>query len=108
MPSTFISLPYAVPGHRMPAHALTIDLEDWHQMLARRVTGRYGEPTDATVRATERLLDILDEAQIRGTFFVVGMLAERFPDLVREVHRRGHEIASHTYTHRQIFTLTPD
>jgi polysaccharide deacetylase family protein (PEP-CTERM system associated) len=90
----------------MPAHAFTIDLEDWHQMLSRRLTGRYSEPSTATVDATHRLLDILDEAQTRATFFVVGVLAERFPDLVREVHRRGHEVASHTYTHRPIFTLS--
>ena len=92
----------------MPSHALTIDLEDWHQMLSRRLTGKYSEPSQATVVATHRLLDILDEANIRGTFFVVGMLAERFPELVREVHHRGHEIASHSYTHRPIFTLSPE
>jgi polysaccharide deacetylase family protein (PEP-CTERM system associated) len=88
--------------------AFTIDLEDWHQMLSRRLTGHYSEPSATTVSATKRLLDILDATNTRGTFFVVGMLAECFPDLVREVHRRGHEIASHSYTHRPIFSLAPD
>ena len=92
----------------MPAHALTIDLEDWHQMMSRRLTGRYSEPTIATEKATQRLLDVLDEAEVSATFFVAGMLAEKFPEIVREVHRRGHEIASHSYAHRQIFTQTPD
>jgi len=92
----------------VPVHALTIDLEDWHQMMSRRLTGRYSEPTQATPVATHRLLDVLDETGVRATFFVAGMLAEKFPELVREVHRRGHEIASHSYAHRPIFTLTPD
>jgi polysaccharide deacetylase family protein (PEP-CTERM system associated) len=90
----------------MPTHALTIDLEDWSQLLGRRLTGVSREPLQATVSATHRLLDALDEAGVRATFFVVGMLAERFPELVGEVHRRGHEIGSHTYTHRLIFNLT--
>jgi polysaccharide deacetylase family protein (PEP-CTERM system associated) len=92
----------------MTANALTIDLEDWQQMLSRRLTGRYSEPSHATVEATHLLLDKLDELNVRATFFVVGMLAERYPDLVREVHRRGHEIGSHTYTHRPIYTLSRD
>src|SRR5713101_1026575 len=92
----------------MPAHALTIDLEDWQQMMSRRLTGRYSEPSNATVTSTQRLLDVLDQASVRATFFVAGLLAEKFPELVREVHRRGHEIASHSYAHRPIFTMSPD
>src|SRR5437773_1644563 len=91
----------------MPTHALTIDLEDWHQMMSRRLTGRYNEPTNATPDATQRLLDVLDDAKVRATFFVAGMLADKFPQLVQEVHRRGHEIASHSYAHRPIFSMTP-
>jgi polysaccharide deacetylase family protein (PEP-CTERM system associated) len=92
----------------MPFHAFTIDLEDWQQLLVRRITGQFGDPSTATIASTHRLLDLLDQTQVRATFFVVGILAERFPQLVREVHRRGHEIASHSYTHRPIFTLTAD
>jgi polysaccharide deacetylase family protein (PEP-CTERM system associated) len=92
----------------MPAHAFTIDLEDWNQMLTHRLTGSFGEALPVTVSATHRLLDALDEAKVRATFFVVGVFAEVFPDLVREVHRRGHEIGSHSYTHRLIYTLTPE
>jgi polysaccharide deacetylase family protein (PEP-CTERM system associated) len=92
----------------MPVHALTIDLEDWQQMMSRRLTGRYGEPSSSTERATLRLLDVLDESKVRATFFVAGLLAEKFPQIVREVKLRGHEIASHSYAHRPIFTLSPD
>ena len=51
------------------------------------------------------LLDLLDKAGVRATFFVVGLVCEAYPDLVREVARRGHEVGSHTYCHRVISTM---
>lgn len=92
----------------MTAHALTIDLEDWHQLMHRRVTGRLIPPTRAVVDATHRLLDLLDEAGIRATFFVMSMVAETYPDLVLEVARRGHEIGSHTHSHQLIYRMERD
>ena len=91
----------------MTAHALTIDLEDWHQLFHRRLTGEEIRPTKAVVGATHRLLDVLDEAGVRATFFVLGNVAEAYPELVREVVRRGHEVGSHTHSHELIFNLEP-
>ena len=91
----------------MTAHALTIDLEDWHQLFHRRLTGERIRPTKAVVGATHRLLDMLDEAGVRATFFVLGNVAEAYPELVREVARRGHELGSHTYSHDLIFRMEP-
>ena len=91
----------------MTVHALTIDLEDWHQLFHRRLTGEEIQPTQAVVSATHRLLDMLDETNIRATFFVVGNVAETYPGLVREVVRRGHEVGSHTYSHELIFRMQP-
>ncbi len=51
----------------------------------------------------ERLLALLDRHRVKATFFVLGWVAERHPDLVRQVHRAGHEIASHGYHHRLIY-----
>lgn len=53
-------------------------------------------PDDAD---TPQILDLLDRHQARATFFVIGERAARRPDLVREIVRRGHEIAHHTQTH---------
>ena len=73
----------------MPLHAFTIDLEDWQQLLVRRITGQLGAPSTATIAATHRLLDLLDETQVRATFFVVGILAEFFQYFVQlRVERR--------------------
>jgi polysaccharide deacetylase family protein (PEP-CTERM system associated) len=91
----------------MTAHALTIDLEDWHQLFHRRLTGEEIRPTATVVRSTHRLLDVLDEAGVRATFFVLGNVAEAYPELVLEVARRGHEVGSHTHSHELIFNLEP-
>jgi polysaccharide deacetylase family protein (PEP-CTERM system associated) len=91
----------------MTVHALTIDLEDWHQLFHRRLTGEVIRPTPTVVATTHRLLDMLDDAGIRATFFVLGNVADTYPELVREVVRRGHEIGSHTYSHELIFRMEP-
>jgi polysaccharide deacetylase family protein (PEP-CTERM system associated) len=91
----------------MTVHALTIDLEDWHQLFHRRLTGEEIRPTKTVVSATHRLLDVLDEAGVRATFFVLGNVADAYPELVREVARRGHEVGSHTHSHELIFNLEP-
>jgi polysaccharide deacetylase family protein (PEP-CTERM system associated) len=54
-----------------------------------------------------RLLEIFDEHRCEATFFVLGWIAERMPDLVREIERRGHEIATHGYDHRPLTETTP-
>ena len=91
----------------MTAHALTIDLEDWHQLMHRRLTGEESRPTPTVLATTHRLLEMLDEAEVRATFFVVGNVAETYPELVREVVRRGHEVGSHTHSHELIFRMEP-
>lgn len=48
---------------------------------------------------TQQILDLLEQYEARGTFFVVGQLAEKSPDVVRRMYEDGHEIANHTYTH---------
>lgn len=59
--------------------------------------GQYGPYEGLT-----RCLDMLDTTGIRSTFFVPGIVAERYPDSVREIHRRGHEIACHGYLHESV------
>src|SRR5215210_4603820 len=91
----------------MTVHALTFDLEDWHQLMHRRLTGEEIQPSSTVVTTTHRLLDMLDEAEVRATFFVVGNVAETHPGLVREVVRRGHEVGSHSHSHELIFRMEP-
>ena len=77
------------------AFARTIDRSNWQQ---------YTPRVEAN---TLRVLDLFDECGVRGTFFVLGWVAERFPGLVRDIVARGHEPACHSYWHRRVHTLTP-
>ena len=89
-------------------HALTIDVEDYHSVIGRDWLDRDGPPTRAVVENTRRLLALMAERDVRGTFFVLGEVAESFPELVREIAAGDHELGVHGYYHRQIFKLTPE
>jgi polysaccharide deacetylase family protein (PEP-CTERM system associated) len=54
------------------------------------------------------VLDLFDRAGVKGTFFTLGWVAERFPALIRRVAERGHEVASHGWDHRRVFTMGPE
>jgi polysaccharide deacetylase family protein (PEP-CTERM system associated) len=83
---------------------LSIDFEDWHQLVHRRL-GRpdWDRRGPALERQTEVVLALLDQLGVRATFFVLGITAARYPDLVREVAERGHELASHGYAHERVY-----
>lgn len=79
------------------------DIEDWQQSVF-----DFNRPISQRVLTnTLRLLDILAEHQVQGTFFVQGMVAERHPQLITAIAQQGHELASHGYSHRPLYTLTP-
>jgi polysaccharide deacetylase family protein (PEP-CTERM system associated) len=91
-------------------NAMTIDVEDYfHVSVFDGVLPRTQWNTlESRVCAnTARLLQMFDEYEVRATFFVLGWVAERFPELVREIATRGHEVASHGYAHRLIYDQTP-
>jgi len=86
-------------------NALTFDIEEYfHAEAFARVLRPEEWPGLASrvVDTTERLLDILDYADARATFFVLGWVAERYPALVQDIAARGHEIACHGYGHQMI------
>lgn len=91
-------------------NAMTVDVEDYfHVSVFDGIVPRTAWDTmeSRVCRNTDRLLDLFDEHAIRGTFFVLGWVAERFPALVREIAARGHEMASHGYAHRLVYDQTP-
>ena len=107
----------AVTGHdRAPrpaevVNALTIDLEDWFQVsnVEHIIPFAAWEACRSRLVAnTRRLLDLLDGAQVRATFFVLGWNAQRYPQLVREIREAGHEIGSHGYAHRLVYEQRPE
>jgi polysaccharide deacetylase family protein (PEP-CTERM system associated) len=91
-------------------NALTVDVEDYFQVSAfeDRVPRSDWTEHESRVGANTRvILDSLAAAGVRGTFFVLGWVAEKFPELVRAIHDAGHEIGSHGFWHRRVYTQTP-
>lgn len=91
-------------------HALSVDVEDWFQVLNMAGVVDRADWDRLELRcgdSTRRLLDLLARHSARGTFFFLGWIAERLPDLVREVAAAGHEIGSHGYDHRLLDELGP-
>ncbi|MFA5112646.1 MAG: XrtA system polysaccharide deacetylase [Desulfobaccales bacterium] len=89
---------------------LTIDVEDWfHTSALDPYIGpeQWDHLAPRVVANVQRLLEILASHQTRATFFILGWVAERFPELVREIDALGHEICSHGYRHRLIYHLAP-
>ena len=88
------------------ANVLSIDVEDWYHGLDPD-TGNWDEYEHRIVRSTRRVMRILRRGGARATFFVLGDVAENHPELVREIHEDGHEVASHGCRHQFVYNLTP-
>ena len=92
-------------------NAFTVDVEDYFQVSAfEKHVDRdcWSDWESRVVANTHRVLELLDHTGVKATFFVLGWTAERYPELVRDIHACGHEIGSHGYWHRLIYELTPD
>ena len=92
-------------------NALTVDVEDYFQVTAFEKVIDPATWDSYPLRVadnTTRILDLFDRFAVKGTFFVLGWVAQREPDLVREIQRRGHEIACHGYGHQLIYRIGPE
>ena len=93
------------------SHIFTVDVEEYFHVHAfdgvvkRSDWDELPSRVDRTVRS---LLDMLDAADARATFFVLGWVADRKPGLVRAIARRGHEVASHGWSHQRVDELGPE
>lgn len=88
-------------------HAMSVDVEDWFQVLNMAHLIDRSDWDGLELRcgeSTKRLLDLFARRDAKATFFCLGWIAERLPDLIREIHEAGHEVASHGYDHQ----LLPD
>ncbi|HET6870306.1 MAG TPA: polysaccharide deacetylase family protein [Solirubrobacteraceae bacterium] len=92
-----------------PTLLLSVDFEDWHQLVRRRVgVSGWEAPGPALERQTDALLALLDRLGVRATFFVLGMAARVHPHLLQRVVDAGHEIGCHGDAHRPVHSQTPD
>jgi len=89
----------------------TVDVEDYFQVSAFSsvISQDDWDQYDCRVEAnTRKVLDIAARANTRGTFFILGWVAERYPQLVREIQNAGHEIGCHSQWHQLVYELGPD
>lgn len=85
-------------------NALSIDLEYWWSIeLLNNRTLKVKD--DLIVESVDPLLDLLDQYDVHATFFVLGMVAEKYPELVDKIHKCGHEIGCHGYSHKTLYDL---
>lgn len=88
---------------------LSIDVEDWFQVdnLKQAITR---DSWDGNVSRVERnvdvILDLLSKSNSSATFFILGWIAERFPQVIKKIHHQGHEIACHGYNHELVYSLS--
>jgi polysaccharide deacetylase family protein (PEP-CTERM system associated) len=89
----------------------SVDVEDWFHILDLPSTpslSEWGTLPSRVEKNFNRLLDLFSQKRVLTTCFFLGWIAERFPQLVREAAARGHEIASHGYSHRLVYELSKE
>ncbi len=91
-------------GYVMTVHCMTFDLEDWYHYYSIET---WGSTPSRLEGPTSWILDELSKRGIKATFFVLGYIAERHPELVRRIWSEGHEIGIHGYDHDLVFNKSP-
>lgn len=88
-----------------PQAILTFDLEFWYNSNFLKSTPQKNI-NDFSIESTERVLSILADQEQIATFFVLGSLAEKYPDLIKKISKQKHEIASHGYSHKTLSSVS--
>jgi polysaccharide deacetylase family protein (PEP-CTERM system associated) len=104
-----------VPDHARltsaaPVNGMSVDVEDYFQVLAFEpyLKGRDWSGFECRIpRNVDRILQLFDSHNVKATFFTLGWVARRYPDLVRGIAAAGHEIASHGFSHVRVNQQTP-
>jgi polysaccharide deacetylase family protein (PEP-CTERM system associated) len=97
--------------NKVVINALSFDLEEWFQnthlerYVERSEWGNYESRIEKNVRS---ILSLLKQKGVLATFFVLGWVAERHPDLIKEISNQGHEIATHGWSHVRIYQQTKE
>ena len=89
-------------------NGLSVDVEDWFQVGAFENVIARGEWDSIKTRVEDnvyRVIDLFAEADVSATFFTLGWVAKRHPNMIRRIADAGHELASHGYDHARVFTM---
>ncbi|MCX6162785.1 MAG: DUF3473 domain-containing protein [Ignavibacteriae bacterium] len=92
-------------------NAISIDVEDWfcvynlESIINKSEWGKYEYRADRNII---KILDLFQKYGVKGTFFILGWIADKSPDIIKEIENRGHEIGLHSYLHPLITKSSPD
>lgn len=95
-------------------HVLSFDIEDWFHIVDIPAVDdpdqwpELSRQSSLVERYTDLILELCQKHRTRATFFVLGWIAERHPELVARIAGAGHELATHSFWHRRVYTLTPE
>jgi polysaccharide deacetylase family protein (PEP-CTERM system associated) len=98
-------------SNKLIKHAMTVDVEDYFHVAAFAdviKTQNWDNYPCRVERNTDILLELFDTKNIKATFFVLGWVAERYPQIVKKIVASGHELASHGYSHQLVYSQTPE
>lgn len=90
---------------------LTVDLEDWFHICGIKEImseSSWSGLESRVVANTEKILEILSSKNTPATFFILGFIAHKNPELITRIQAAGHEIATHGYAHQAVYTMTPE
>lgn len=90
-------------------HLLTFDIEEWYHSNLPSLNGHinFANQESRLEEPTYRILEMLEETQNTATFFVLGDIVQQHKTLIGEIYNAGHEIASHGFSHRLVYEMTP-
>ncbi|MGI0060092.1 MAG: polysaccharide deacetylase family protein, partial [Nitrosotalea sp.] len=89
----------------MIKNIMSVDLEDYYCDLP---FSQWNKFDDRVVETTRVILKLFDRYNVRATFFALGYIVEKHPDLIEEIKSKGHEIASHGYLHKDLRKMTKE
>lgn len=92
-------------------NAITFDVEEWFQVTSFNSVikiSNWNTYESRVLYQTEKLLDILLQYNIKATFFVLGYVAEKYPEIVKNISDNGHELGIHGYSHKLVCNLSPE
>lgn len=96
---------------KLPINGLSVDVEDWFQVSAFDDVidmDHWGALFERIVRNCDQILEMLADADVKATFFTLGWIAKRYPDLMLRVANEGHELASHGWDNSRVYRMDRD
>ena len=92
-------------------HALSFDIEDWFHIVdipELEDTSLWDTRISIVEDKTNLILSIVEEYDVKATFFVLGWIAKKYPQIPKRIVEAGHELGTHSFWHRRVYELTPD